>query len=324
MKAVRTVELTGPSGLRFEDVPTPGMGPDDIAVTVCATALNRADLLQTFGKYPAPPGAVQDIPGLEYSGLVAAVGARVTRWKVGDRVMGLCAAGAWAETVVTHERQAMPVPSTVTLEHAAAIPEAFSTAFDALVLQGGMTVNSRVLVHAVASGVGTAAVQLGALYGAHVIGTARTEAKLARVGLRDSVLTAAGPVFAERVKALTGGQGVDLVLDLVGGDFVPESLRALAHQGTVLLVGLVAGASAELPFGLMLAQRLRLVGTSLRARPLEEKAALAREFEVRLLPAFERKTLSPVVDAVLPMSDISQALQRLASNDTVGKLVLTW
>ena len=316
--------MTGPTGLRFEEAAAPTAGPEEITVNVRATALNRADVLQTMGLYPAPAGIVQDIPGLEYSGEVAAIGARVTRWKIGDRVMGLVGGGAWAQSVVTHEREAIRVPAEVKLEHAAAIPEAFSTAFDALVTQGGMSVGSQVLVHAVASGVGTAAVQLGRLFGARIIGTARTASKLERVGLgQDSILTS-GPAFCEQVKALTDGRGVDLVLELVGGDFVPESVRSLAPKGTLLLVGLVAGASVAMPLGLVLQKRLRIQGTALRSRPLEEKIAVAQAIGARLMPGFASGALTPVIDSVLPMTDIVKGLERMAANENYGKIVLTW
>lgn len=327
MRAARTVELSGPEGLRIEDVPSPVPGPDEIRVKVKATALNRADLLQTMGLYPAPPGVPADIPGLEYSGEVAAVGARVTRWKAGDRVMGLVAGGAWAEELVTHERETLAMPAGLSFSDAAAIPEAFTTAWDALVLQGGMGVGSKVLIHAVASGVGTAALQLARVFGAHAIGTGRNAQKLERakaLGLPHAVLVSKdAPGFAAEVKKLSGG-GVDVVLDLVGGDWVPETIDALAPKGTLMLVGLVAGASAEVPLRTVLGKRLRVIGTTLRARPLEEKIAVAREFEKRVVPLFGTGALKPIVDAVLPMTELQPALARLASNDTFGKLVLTW
>lgn len=324
MKALRTVEMTGPDGLRREDVPTPSPGVGEIAVAVCATALNRADLMQTLGRYPAPEGIVADIPGLEYSGEVSALGPRVTRWKVGDPVMGLVGGGAWAQTLITHEREAMRVPQGVRLEHAAAIPEAFSTAFDALVTQGGLTVGTEVLVHAAASGVGTAAIQLCRLFGARVIGTARSAPKLERLRLGPDGLLTSGAGFADQVNSLTRGRGVDLVLDLVGGDFVPESIRAMATKGTLVLVGLVGGRAVELPLHLVLQRRLRIQGTALRSRPLEEKIAVARAVETRLVPQFEAGALTPVIDSVTSMSHIVEALGRMANNDTFGKLVLTW
>jgi len=320
------VELSGPVGLRVEEVPAPIPGPDEILVRVKATALNRADLLQTMGLYPAPAGVPADIPGLEYAGEVAAVGARVSRWKTGDRVMGLVAGGAWAEQLVTHEREALAIPPGLSFSDAAAIPEAFTTSWDALVLQGGMGVGSKVLIHAVASGVGTAALQLCRAFGALAIGTGRNAAKLERakaLGLPHAVLVGKDAQFADAVKQHAPG-GVDVVLDLVGGDWVPQSLDALAPRGTLMLVGLVAGASADVPLRTVLGKRLRVQGTTLRARPLEEKIAVAREFERRVLPLFTSGALRPVIDAVLPMTELEPALARLASNDTFGKLVLTW
>lgn len=327
MRAARTVSLTGPEGLRIEDVPSPAPGPDEVRVRVKATALNRADLLQTMGLYPAPAGVPADIPGLEYAGEVAAVGARVTRWKVGDRVMGLVAGGAWAEELVTHEREALAIPDGLSFADAAAIPEAFTTAWDALVLQGGLRVGSTALIHAVASGVGTAALQLVHAFGARAIGTGRNAQKLERakaLGLEHAILVSKdAPAFAAEVKRRCGG-GVDVVLDLVGGDWLPESLDALAPQGTLMLVGLVAGASAEVPLRTVLGKRLTVKGTTLRARALEEKIAVARAFERQVVPLFASGRLKPVVDAVLPMTELQPALARLAANDTFGKLVLTW
>ncbi|MDP2272153.1 MAG: NAD(P)H-quinone oxidoreductase [Archangium sp.] len=326
MQAALSLNAEGPEGLRFSEVASPLPGPDEIKVRVRATALNRADLLQTMGLYPAPPGAPGDIPGMEYAGEVAAVGARVRRWSVGDRVMGLVGGGAWAQELVTHEREAMAMPAGMSFADAAALPEAFATAFDALVLQGAMTVNSEVLIHAVASGVGTAALQLCRLFGARAIGTGRNEKKLERaraMGLTRTLLVKDG-AFSAQVKQLTAGRGCDIALDLVGGDWFAETIDAMAPQGTVMLVGLVAGPTAEVPLRSVLAKRLRVQGTAMRSRSLEEKIAVARAFEQRLLPSFVSGQLEPVVDAVLPMAELQPALQRLASNDTFGKLVLTW
>lgn len=318
----------GPRGLSMKDVAAPSCGPDELRVGVKASALNRADLLQTLGLYPAPAGVPSDIPGLEYAGEVLEVGARVTRWKKGDRVMGLVAGGAWAEQLVTHEREAIAMPEGLEFSRAAAIPEAFITSFDALALQGQLTAGTQVLIHAVASGVGTAALQLCALFGARPIGTGRNAAKLERathLGLRDTVLVnAEQPHFADRVKALTSGRGVDLVLDLVGGDWLPQTLDAMAPQGTLMLVGLVAGASAEVPLRTVLGKRLTVIGTTLRARPLEEKIAVARSFEQLLVPHFKTTRLAPVIDRVVPIVEAPAALERLAANDSFGKTVLTW
>jgi putative PIG3 family NAD(P)H quinone oxidoreductase len=295
---------------------------------VHATALNRADLLQLKGHYAAPPDAPPDVPGLEYAGEVLAVGLRVRRFRVGDRVMGIVGGGAWAERLTVHEREALPVPEGLALADAAALPEAYLTAFDALVLQGGLLAGERVLIHAVASGVGSAAAQLCRALGASVVGTGRTAAKLARAsewGVGHTVAVEGSPPrFLDAVREATGGRGVDLALDLVGGGWLPETLEAMAPRGRVLLVGLVAGGRAEVDLGLVLRKRLRLTGTVLRSRPPEEKMALAQAAERHLVPLFHTGALRPVIDAVLPITAMREALERLARNETVGKLVLRW
>lgn len=312
--------------MAIRDVTPPTMGPDEVRVAVKASALNRADLLQTMGKYPAPPGVPADVPGLEYAGEIVEVGARVTRWKLGDRVMGLVAGGAWAEQLVTHEREAIAIPHGLDFANAAAIPEAFITAWDALVLQGGLRSGQQVLIHAVASGVGTAALQLCHLNGASVIGTGRNAAKLERarsLGATQTVLVEADQKFAAQVKQLAPA-GVALVLDLVGGSWLPETIDTMAPSSTLMLVGLVAGASAELPLRVVLGKRLTVKGTTLRARPLEEKIDVARRFEQLVVPHFSSGRLRPVVDSTVPFSQTTAALERLAANDSFGKTVLTW
>ncbi len=327
MKAVRTVTLSGPQGLAIHEVEAPSCGPDEVVVKVRATALNRADLLQTYGLYPAPAGSPQDIPGIEFAGEIARLGARVTRWKLGDRVMGLVGGGAWAEELVTHERELARVPSNLSFSDAAAIPEAFLTAWDALVTQAGLSLGAKVLIHAVASGVGTAATQICREFQAKAVGTGRNAAKVERakaLGLVGAlVIDGKAPSFAKEVATLLGG-GADIALDLVGGDWVGETIEAMGPRGTVMIVGLVAGASAEVPLRSILSKRLRVIGTAMRSRALEEKIAVAQELDRRLVPLFEAKRLQPIVDAVLPMAEITPALERLATNDTFGKLVLTW
>ncbi|MFO0600045.1 MAG: NAD(P)H-quinone oxidoreductase [Myxococcaceae bacterium] len=325
MKAVVS-RSTGPADVRVVEVGSPAPGPDEIVVKVKASALNRADLLQVLGLYPAPHGVPADIPGLEYAGEVAQLGARVTRWKVGDRVMGIVGGGAWAEELVTHEREAIAVPDGVDLARAAAIPEAFITAFDALILQAGLTRGQSALIHAVASGVGTAALQLCRLWGAQAIGTGRNAAKLERakqLGLEHGVLVKDG-AFSAQVKQHTGGRGCQVALDLVGGAWFPQTVDCLAPGGTLMLVGLVGGVAAEAPLRQILSQKLRIVGTTLRSRALEEKIAVARQFEAQVVPAFARGALEPVIDATLPFSSVREGLDRLAANDSFGKLVLTW
>jgi len=328
MRAVRIEQPGSARGLRLVEVEEPVPGPGEISVDVHATALNRADWLQVLGKYPVPPGTPADLPGMEYAGAVRAVGPRASRFRPGDRVMGLVPGAAFAEQLVTHEREAVPVPEPLSLIDAAAIPEAFFTAFDALVLQGGLRAGERVLVHAVASGVGTAAAQIVHATGATLLGTGRSAAKLARVEALvacASILVAPGTArFADRVMELTAGAGVDLVLDLVGGRYTAESLACLAPRGRMLLVGTVDGVKSELDLRLALGKRARITGTVLRARPLEEKMALARAVERHVLPLLARGTYRPVVDRVLPMDQVVEAFDLLVADQNVGKLVLAW
>jgi putative PIG3 family NAD(P)H quinone oxidoreductase len=328
MKAVRITKPGRPEVLRVEDVAAPEPGPSELLVEVHASALNRADLLQTAGHYPAPPDVPPDIPGLEYAGKVLAVGARVGRFRPGDRVMGLVGGGAFAEQLVTHEREALPIPMGMDYAQAAALPEAFITAFDAF-QQAGLRPSEHVLIHAVTSGVGTAGLQLAQAFGANVIGTGRSAEKLMRcrseLGLSQAVMVQSNPpIFSQEVRAFTGGHGVDVVLDLVGGNYLPETLSAAAPQARLLLVGLLGGRSEKLELGVLLSKRLRLFGTVLRSRPLEEKIALARDFERQVLPLFAQGRIKPVVDGLFPMYQIQQACERMAQNATFGKVVLTW
>jgi len=328
VRAVRIEQPGSPSGLRITEVDEPTPGTGEVLVEVRASALNRADWFQILGKYPPPPGIREDIPGIEYAGTVRAVGPGVRRLRPGDRVMGLVGGAAFAERLVTSERETLSIPEGLILEQAAAIPEAFLTAFDALVLQGGMTAGERVLVHAIASGVGTAAAQLVRATGAELLGTGRNADKLALVqGLvpftalavdRDEVR------FADRVLEATGGRGVDVVLDLVGGRYLPESVACLATRGRILAVGTVGGARCDLDLRLVLGKRARITGTVLRARPTEEKMALAQTAERMLVPLFARGVVRPVIDATFPMEDIRTALERMVTDANVGKLVLRW
>jgi len=328
MKALRILRPGSPDGLELAEAPEPAPGPADLIVQVQATALNRADLLQVLGRYPPPADVPQDIPGLEYAGTVVGTGPRVLRFKRGDRVMGLVGGGAFAERLVTSEREALPIPDNLSFEWAAAVPEAFLTAFDALVLQGGLRPHARVLVHAAASGVGTAALQLVHAFRGQAIGTSRSASKLERcrsLAPFHPVLVQPGePRFADRVLSITEGRGVDLVLDLVGGRYLTESLACLAPRARLLQVGTLDGAKAELDLRQLMGRRAQLVGTLLRSRPLEEKISLARSFEAQVLPDLQNGTLRPVVDRVLGMGDARAALEGMASNASVGKLVLVW
>lgn len=329
MPSARAVKIRGAGGvevLHIDDIEVREPGPYEVLVAVAAAGLNRADTLQRRGMYPAPPGAPPDIPGLEYAGTVAALGPGVTAANAGDRVMGIVGGGGMATHLVVHEREIVPVPEGLTLEQAAAVPEVFFTAYDALFRQGRLALGETVLVHAVGSGVGTAALQLGRTAGARVIGTSRTQDKLDRcrdLGLVHGVLVE-GARFHQAVQEHTGGAGADLVLDVVGAAYLEENVRALAVRGRMVMLGLMGGLAGSMPLGLLLNKRLTVTGSVLRARPLEEKAALAQEFAARVAPLFARGQLVPVVGDVLPMSEIAAAHERMEKNETFGKIVLCW
>lgn len=325
MQAIVIREPGGPEVLELRDLPDPEPPFAHVRVRVRAAGVNRADLLQRAGFYPAPPGVPRDIPGLEYAGEVEALGPGATRFAVGDRVFGLLGGGAYAERIIAHEREISPAPARLGDAEAAAVPEAFVTAYDALVIRGRLQPGERVLVHAAGSGVGTAAVQIARALGCSVVGTSRTADKLDRcraLGMSAGVVPEGG-AFAKQVKEATGGYGVDVVLDLVGGDYVRESVACCASQARIVLVGLTAGASTSLPLGQVLAKRLTLVGTVLRSRPLEEKIEAARILERTLAPWLAEGRIEPIVDRTFPLAEAAQAHAYVAGNESFGKVVLT-
>lgn len=326
MRAIVNTTAGGPEVLREEERELPEPGPSEIRVRVRASALNRADLLQRRGGYPAPAGWPADIPGLEFAGEVDAVGPRSGLWAPGSRVMGIVGGGGHAEYVCVHEREAVRIPQSLSFEEAAAVPEVFFTAYDALFRQLKLEEGERVLIHAVGSGVGTAAVQLARAHGVTTIGTSRTPGKLQRatdLGLDVGVSTSEAD-WVDRVLASTGGEGVSAVLDLVGGDYLAGNLRTLRTRGRAIVVGTVAGSRTELDLGLLLRKRVTLIGTVLRSRPVEEKIELAREFSNVVLPLFASGKVAPVVERVLPFEQIADAHRLLESNRTFGKIVLRW
>ena len=321
MRAVVISKFGGPEVLTVVDRPVPEPARGEVRVRVRATAINRADLLQRMGAYPAPADSPADIPGLEFAGEVDALGEGASRFAVGDRVFGLVGGGGYAEALVTHERALAKIPDGVAFEDAAAIPEAFITAHDAMVAQAGITAGEIMLVHAVGSGVGTAAAQLGRALGAFVIGTARTPDKLARaksLGMDEGVVATDGK-FADAVKKIASPH---VVLELVGGAYFNEDLRCVRTLGRIVLIGLMAGAKSEVELGLVLRNRVRVFGTVLRARPLEEKIAAMRAFEEQVVPLLARKKIAPVIDTVMSLDDAAAAHSRMASNDSFGKIVL--
>jgi NADPH:quinone reductase len=326
MRAVIITHPGGPDVLEIQERPKPDPGVGQILVRVLGSALNRADLMQREGNYPVPPGVSAEISGMEYTGEVDALGPAATLWKIGDRVMGIIGGAAHAEYLCVHEREAIPVPKALSWEDAAAIPEVFLTAYDALFNRLALRIGETLLIHAVGSGVGTAGLQIARLAGARVVGTARSADKLERakqLGL-DVGVDASGGDWAADVEAAIGAEGVHAVLDLVGGNYLEGNLRVLAARGRIVVVGLTAGATTPFNMGVLLRKRITIVGTTIRARPLEEKIALAREFSERIIPFFEARRLKPIVDRVFPFTEIRAAHELMHSNKTFGKIVLRW
>lgn len=316
MRAIVLTEKGGPEVLRVADVPAPVPGPEEVVVEVAATALNRADVLQRMGFYPQPGVAPEhEIPGLELAGRVVERGARAVQREIGDQVMAVVSGGAYAERVAVHERQLMPIPGSVDVVDAAAIPEVFLTAWDALVVQGGLTSGRLALVHAGASGVGTAAIQLAKAIGAFVAVTASA-------GKLDACRALGADITIDRVGDW-GVNDVDVVLDVVGGEYLERNLGALRTKGTIVQVGTMAGGNPTVNLGLLMMRRARLIGTVLRARPLEEKIALSQRFAQEVVPLFDTGALAPVIDSRYPLEQAADAHRRMESNATVGKVLLT-
>lgn len=323
MRAVVVTSPQGPDGLPVEDLPAPIPGPGEVLVRVRAAGINKADLLQRAGSYPPPPG-VTDRLGLEVSGVVAALGDGVTGWSEGDRVCALVDGGGYAELVTVPAAQVLRVPDGIDLLDAAALPEAVCTAWSNLVDVGGLTAGSTVLVHGGSGGVGVVAVQLAAALGARVLttagGAARAErclelgAEVAIDHRRDDVL--------HRVLEATGGAGVDIVLDVLGAGGLETNLRALATGGRLVVIGLQQGRRAEIDLGLLLARRAAVIGTTLRARPPHEKAAIVDSVRQTVWPMLLDGRLRPVVHARLPLAEAAAGHELLASGEVFGKVLL--
>ena len=322
MRAVVVTEYGGPEVLTLTDVPDPVPGPDEILVRVAHTAINRADTLQRVGAYPDPQRREFEILGLEFAGTVAAVGDRVTLWQIGDRVMGIEAGACYAELLVTHERQALPVPTAIDLADAAAIPEVFLTAWDALVVQGGLASGRWALVHAGASGVGTAAIQIAKAIGARIAVTCSAgKMEACRELGADVVLERSPADWSGELKQAVPG-GVDVVLDVVGGEEANRNLASVRPQGTIVQVGLMGGGQTAVNLGLLLVKRVTWIGTTLRARPIEQKATLAQRFIGEILPRFDDGSLRPVIDSRYAIADIADAHRHMEANANVGKILI--
>jgi tumor protein p53-inducible protein 3 len=319
MKAIVFDAPGGPEVLRYDDAPDPTPGDDELLVRVRATAVNRAEVLQRRGGYAPPPGA-SPILGLELAGEVVRPAGS---WREGDRVMAVVTGGGYAELAAVPASVALPIPNGMTFEQAAAIPEAFLTAFLNLFMLGRLREGEAALVHAGGSGVGTAAIQLARAAGARVFATA-SAGKLAlcqELGA-EAAFDYRGEPFAERVRDATGGRGADVVLDFVGAPYWEANLAALAPYGRLMLIGFLGGSRGQLDLGPVLAKSLTVAGTTLRRTPLDQKAALARAFAEFALPRFEGGELRPVIDTTLPLREAAEAHRMMEANRNAGKIVL--
>ncbi len=314
----------GRNTLQLGEIPTPEPGPSEILVRVVGVGINRADLLQVKGMYPAPPGTDQRIPGLEYSGIVEAVGSQVQLYRPGDRVMGLVPGAAYAEYVTVQEREAIPVPARLSLTEAAAVPEAFMTAYRAIFIEGELQAGQSCLIQPVTSGVGLAAAQLVHALGGTAIGSSRSAERLAQAqGVAVGIVDGQDD-FVAQVREATGGQGVAVVLDMLGGGGrLSQTMRCVRDEGTIVLIGLMTGRDDRIDLGQFLQRRLTLKAMTMRSQGLEGRIAIARRFVDELLPLFERGALTPVLSGVHPFEQAPAALDIMAANSHYGKLVLT-
>lgn len=318
MKALR---IGANGALRVEDVPAPRIGPGEALVRVRAAGLNRADIAQRRGKYPAPPGAPPDIPGLEFAGTIeVAEGARLA---AGTRVYALTGGGAQAELIAAPEELLLEIPSALSDVEAGAVPEAYITAHDALQMQAGLRGGERLLIHAVASGVGIAAVQIAKLLGCVTFGTSRTPDKLERVKALGLDHACSPEGFAEEIQRITNGAGVDVILDPVGGAYFERNLDVLAPKGRLIVLSTMGGSGATLSLATLMRKRLRVIGTMLRNRTLAEKADATRAFARDLGPLFAAGSLKPVIDSIYSLERASEAYEAMENNRTFGKVVLT-
>jgi tumor protein p53-inducible protein 3 len=301
----------------------PVMGPEEVRVAVRATAVNRADLMQARGQYPPPPG-VTDILGLDLAGVVAGVGAAVQGWQPGDRVMALLPGGGYAQQAVVHHGLLMRIPDGWSFAQGAAVPEAWLTAFSNLFMEGELKAGQTVLVHAGASGVGTAAIQMAAADGATVYATAGSASKLEACRRFGAVLTIdyKNQDFAVEIKARLRGKGVDLILDPVGAAYLRRNLEILAPGGRLVNIGLMGGSRTEIDLGLVLGKSLRLIGSRLRPRPVSQKIEITRRFEEHFLPMLSSGRLEPIIDRVFPITEAEAAHTYVKEDRNIGKVIL--
>lgn len=323
MKAI--VVQTNQEGqpLAWQEVENPTYTADEVLVDIYATALNRADLMQRAGKYPPPPGASQ-ILGLEMAGRIAVPGSNVTGWQAGDRVCALLSGGGYAEQASVPAQMLMPIPEGWSYEQAAALPEVFLTAFVNLFMEAALQPSETVLIHGGASGVGTAAIQLARQAGCRVFVTAGTAEKTARCAELGAELAINYKVeeFDDRIRAYTNGQGVDVILDMVGAAYLERNLQLLNLRGRLVLISTLSGAKTNIDLRLLMGRRLRLSGSVLRSRSLAEKVEIKQKFMERFWPPLLDGTIQPVIDSVYPIEQVEAAHRYMAENRNIGKIIL--
>lgn len=323
MTAIAISEPGGPLVLKPERRDLPQLGQGEILIRVKAAGVNRPDIQQRKGLYPAPPGA-SDLPGLEAAGEVAALGENVHRWQLGDQVTALTPGGAYAEYCRVHETNALPIPHGFTFTEAAAVPETFFTVWHNVFQRGGLKKGETLLVHGGSSGIGTTAIQLGAAFGAKVIVTAGSAEKCAacvKLGA-DHAVNYREADFVRAVKEATGGRGADVILDMVGGDYVTRNYEAAAEDGRIVQIAFLGGAKSETDFTRLMVKRLTHTGSTMRPRPVSFKAQIAAELEDRVWPLMAERRIAPVMDMIFPLKDAWRAHERMEVGDHIGKIVL--
>lgn len=325
MTAIEITQPGGPDVLKPGRRPVPQPEPGEVLIKVAAAGVNRPDLMQRAGMYPPPPGA-PDIPGLEVAGEIVALGANATRWKIGDKVTALVAGGGYAEYCTAPAVQCLPIPAGLSLEEAAALPENWFTVWSNIADRGGLAAGESILIHGGASGIGVAAIQLSRLLGAgRIFATAGTDAKCRFV----EQLGAARGInyktkdFAEAIKQETAGQGVNVILDMVGGSYLPRNIKCLADEGRLVIIALQGGPKGEGDLSLVMRRRLTVTGSTLRPRPVAFKGAIAAALEAKIWPGLAAGTIKPIIDSRFPLAEAAAAHARLDAGDHIGKVLLT-
>ncbi|MCF6305442.1 MAG: NAD(P)H-quinone oxidoreductase [Rhodobacteraceae bacterium] len=324
MRAVEISRSGGPEVLRLIDAPMPECGAEEILIKIAAAGVNRPDVLQRAGAYAPPPDA-SPLPGLECSGEVVAKGAGVSRWQIGDKVCALLPGGGYAEFAITHQDHALPIPDGLTMVQAAALPETFFTVYSNVFMRGGLKAGERFLVHGGSSGIGTTAIQLANIFGARVFTTAGSDEKcgVCKSLGAERAINYRNEDFVAITKELTNGKGVDLILDMVGGDYIARNIRALGTDGRLVMIAFLNGPKAELNFAHIMVKRLKLTGSTLRPQSVQAKAQIAAELREKVWPLISAGRIAPVMDSTFPLEQAVDAHHRIESSDHIGKIVLT-